>query len=155
MVIRTSSEDADIHIVEETKDALERICLDLASKKRLDFIIKDEYMLHQFLDCTQRISGTISGNCPLSFDSWSCFNASSAHSIMTELCPTSPLMKCSPDQQALQYCDKNGSWWVHPLTNLYWSNYTNCVDYRELSFNSSLSSISVFYLGFGFHSVFF
>ena len=84
MVIKTSSEDADIHIMEETKDAFERRCLELVSKKKLDYIIKDEHMLHRFLDCTQRISVTIPGKCPLIFDSWSCFNASSDNSIMTE-----------------------------------------------------------------------
>ena len=59
MVIRITPEDADIHIVDETMDAFVRRCLDLVSKKKLDFIIKDEYMLHQFLNCTQRISVTI------------------------------------------------------------------------------------------------
>ena len=28
---------------------------------------------------------------------------------------------------AEKLCESDGSWWIHPVSNLTWSNYTHCV----------------------------
>ena len=56
-------------------------------------------------------------------------------------------MKFSRGRSAFKYCDVNGSWWTHPLTNKTWSNYTNCVDFEDLNFRNTVNDLSLFGLG--------
>lgn len=35
--------------------------------------------------------------------------------------------------KAYKICTQNGTWYRHPMTNRYWSNYTTCVDTVDLA----------------------
>ena len=146
MIIRSNMKSSDVHIVGETIHVFkERLFsfLDQINNRNSNHFIEDDYIFHKVLDCTQRVTEMIPGSCPLIFDSWSCFNASAAETFQTEPCPDIPMMKFSPERLAFKYCDVSGAWWVHPLTNHTWSNYTNCVDYQELNFYSSINFLSL------------
>ena len=40
--------------------------------------------------------------------------------------------------KAHKICTPDGSWYRHPMTNRYWSNYTTCVDTVDLAVSSFL-----------------
>lgn len=40
--------------------------------------------------------------------------------------------------QAHKICTQNGTWYRHPETNRYWSNYTTCVDTVDLEVSGQL-----------------
>jgi calcitonin receptor-like len=107
------------------------------------FYLEDPYLFNRLIECTSRIQPTPVENCPLIFDSWSCFNPTSPRNEMTESCPNFPNLKFSGERFASKTCDTNGSWWVHPWSNRTWSNYTNCVDYEGLKFRSVINNLSL------------
>ena len=147
IILRSNLNSPVVHIVEDTTEVFHRrllAFLDMVSSSDSNHFIENEYILHRLLDCTQRVSRKSSESCPVIFDSWSCFNATTSGTVQTEPCPDFPLMKFSPERLAFKYCDTDGAWWVHPLTNHTWSNYTQCVDYQELNFHISINLLSLF-----------
>ena len=50
-------------------------------------------------------------------------------------------MGFSSERLASKYCDGDGGWWIHPSTNLTWSNYTECVDFQKLYFHRALNFV--------------
>lgn len=146
IIIRASLESPDIFITAKNMSEFKMYISDLLkliSEKRSIFHMDDPYLIKRLLECTAKISPTPDENCPLIFDSWSCFNSTSPGSEMTESCPNFPNFKFSKDRFASKTCDDDGSWWVHPWANRTWSNYSNCVDYDGLKYRSMINVLSL------------
>ncbi|XP_018335559.1 calcitonin gene-related peptide type 1 receptor-like isoform X2 [Agrilus planipennis] len=45
------------------------------------------------------------------------------------------------DGIAYRKCEENGDWFVHPIYNKTWSNYTTCVNLEELSFRQQINIV--------------
>ena len=58
-------------------------------------------------------------NCPIIFDSWSCFNSTLPGLTQQEMCPDLPDLGFDRSRKAEKYCTDDGQWWVHPETNRY------------------------------------
>ncbi|CAG0880207.1 unnamed protein product [Cyprideis torosa] len=68
-----------------------------------------------------------SSHCPRIFDTILCWDETPSGTIAEEPCPQRPEVGWGGDGKATKYCTENGTWWRHPLSNLSWSNYTDCV----------------------------
>jgi hypothetical protein len=108
--------------------------------------VKDPYILSNLIDCTKEITLTPDGYCPRIFDAWSCFSATQPNSLQKAPCPDFPVLKFAKQHSAFKLCDEDGSWWVHPVSNRTWSNYTSCVDYQDLVFRNAINTLSIFVL---------
>lgn len=45
--------------------------------------------------------------------------------------------------KAHKICTSNGTWYRHPMTNRYWSNYTTCVDTVDLAVSRSTNQFTL------------
>ena len=129
MIIRANLVSPDIHILAGTPELFnERLfeISDMLSSNQSLYFLEDQYMFNRLLECINRVKEKTEEDCPVIFDSWSCFNATAAGIFQSEPCPDLPLMKFSSDRLAMKYCDTDGAWWVHPHANRTWSNYTQC-----------------------------
>lgn len=81
-------------------------------------------------------------NCPMVFDSWSCWNSTAPGTVQEQPCPNF-VLGFSPKRPAFKKCMENGEWWRHPETNMTWSNYTQCVNIQDLEFRNTVNIISL------------
>jgi hypothetical protein len=103
IIIRSNLNSPAVHIFGDTMEVFHRrllAFLDLVTNSQSEHFIDNEYILHRLLDCTQRVPRNSSESCPVIFDSWSCFNATTSGTFQTEPCPDFPLMKFSPERMA-------------------------------------------------------
>ena len=120
MIIRSNLEAPEI-IIKET-DPLEATLnslLALNTDSSSVFYIKSEYILFRLFDCAKRALQTSyrQDNCPIMFDSWSCWNATVPGMDQFERCPSFVNLGFRSDRLAQKSCSEDGSWWVHPETN--------------------------------------
>ncbi|XP_022248890.1 calcitonin gene-related peptide type 1 receptor-like [Limulus polyphemus] len=76
------------------------------------------------------------------FDGWGCWNITKAGEVAFQPCP-SFVPGFSPDRLAYKFCQKDGSWFQHPVTNKTWSNYTTCVDREDLKFRQRINNLYI------------
>ena len=117
--------------------------IEVVKKESSSFFLKDPYLFSRLQNCTKSLPPTQPGHCPRIFDSWSCFHSSPPSSFQTEPCPDFPVLKYAKERFAYKWCDENSFWWVHPSSNRTWSNYTNCLDFVDVSFRSTINHITV------------
>ena len=117
--------------------------IEFVKNESSSFFLKDSYLFNRLTNCTKRVTPTQPGQCPRIFDSWSCFHSAPPSSLQAEPCPDFPDLKYAKERFAYKWCDENGLWWVHPSSNITWSNYTNCVDYQDLGFRNSINTLSI------------
>ena len=144
MIIRSNLKSPDVQIIGNSSEEFNKnlfTFLHHVSDNRSQYYLGDDYLFHKLINCTKRVTDESKDRCPLIFDSWSCFNATSSGTFQTEPCPEFQTMKFSSHRFALKYCDINSGWWVHPVTNRTWSNYTECVDFQKLDFHTTLNSV--------------
>ena len=144
MIIRSNLNSPDVHIIGNTSRQFDRnlfTFLGHISDNNSHYYQGDDYIFHRLIDCVRRVTNQSQDGCPLIFDSWSCFNATSSGKFQTEPCPDFHMMKFSSNRLASKYCDINAGWWVHPTTNHTWSNYTNCMDFQKLDFHTTTNSV--------------
>ena len=122
MIVRTNLRSPDIFIDESRplQSALENLLNEIMDPSSSHFI-SSEYFVLRLIECTGRVNLTSldssSPQCPLIFDSWSCFNATQPGEDQYENCPDLSDLGFDPERLATKHCDQNGSWWVHPETN--------------------------------------
>ncbi|XP_026845941.1 calcitonin gene-related peptide type 1 receptor [Drosophila persimilis] len=80
--------------------------------------------------------------CPLNFDGYLCWPRTPAGTVLSQYCPDF-VEGFSSRFLAHKTCLENGSWFRHPVSNLTWSNYTNCVDYEDLEFRQFINELYV------------
>ena len=147
VIIRSNIESPDVRIYSESiNDFANQVSEFVSVIKNASSIyhVKDPYLLSNLINCTKEISPTPDGYCPSIFDSWSCFNATPPNSLQKAPCPDFPVLKFAKHHSAYKLCDEDGSWWVHPVSNRTWSNYTSCVDYQDLVFRNAINTLSIF-----------
>ena len=120
MIIRTNLNSPDFVI--NHKDSLKtrlnnliRLATDPTSK----FFIDSEYILYRLVDCAKNSLHKENNPlfCPITFDSWSCWNATPPNSTQFTHCPNFVNLGFRPERLASKECREDGTWWVHPATN--------------------------------------
>ena len=109
MIIRTNLRAEDIVIDESHwESALETLLHEIVEPSS-DHFISSEYIMYRLIECTTRIiHSDNTSNCPLIFDSWSCFNATQAGHYQEEPCPELVDLGFDPARRAAKYCDLDG-----------------------------------------------
>lgn len=80
--------------------------------------------------------------CPTMFDGWSCWNATHAGETAKTPCPNF-IVGFDSRRFALRSCLENGTWFQHPITRKFWSNYTTCIDIEDLKFRKAMNIIYI------------
>ncbi|XP_022217158.2 calcitonin gene-related peptide type 1 receptor [Drosophila obscura] len=80
--------------------------------------------------------------CPLNFDGYLCWPRTPAGTVLSQYCPDF-VEGFNSKFLAHKTCLETGSWFRHPVSNLTWSNYTNCVDYEDLEFRQFINELYV------------
>ncbi|XP_026681142.1 calcitonin gene-related peptide type 1 receptor-like [Diaphorina citri] len=80
--------------------------------------------------------------CPTMFDGWSCWNATLAGETARTPCPNF-IVGFDSRRFALRTCLENGTWFQHPVTRKFWSNYTTCIDIEDLKFRKAMNIIYI------------
>ena len=164
MIIRTNLHAEDIVIDEghPWESSLETLLHEIVDPTSEHFI-SSEYMMYRLIECTSRIIHTNNTfNCPLIFDSWSCFNSTTPGHYQYEPCPELADLGFDPSRRAEKYCDQEGEWWVPPDTNksvittsqekVYhlscrsWTNYKSCLDLDDANFHFSVNKMRLVFL---------
>ena len=120
MIIRSNLRSPDLVI--NTSDNLDASLNSLLAQN-IDpsslYFIESEYLLSRLIDCGQRALQTSfqPGNCPIMFDSWSCWNSTTPGQNMYEKCPNFVNLGFGPERFAEKHCREDGTWWIHPETN--------------------------------------
>ncbi|KOC60173.1 Calcitonin receptor [Habropoda laboriosa] len=73
--------------------------------------------------------------CRMTFDGWSCWPDTPAGSTAYAPCPNF-ITGFDASLRAHKYCESNGTWFRHPESHQVWSNYTTCVNLKDLSIES-------------------
>ena len=147
MIIRTNLHAPDVLIKSSDKKEfnlqLEQLISNASDPNSL-FYIEDDILYRRLIDCTLRLVNSASHEeeCPLIFDSWSCYNATKAGSMMLESCPSKPILNFDITKFSKKLCTEDSTWWVHPHSNRTWSNYTGCVDFNDLSFRTNINLLN-------------
>ena len=120
MIIRSNlrSPDLVINASDPLEASLNNLLAQITDPSSLYFI-ESKYLFFRLFDCAQRALQTSfqPGNCPLIFDSWSCWNSTPPGQDMHETCPSLVNLGFRPDRLAEKHCREDGTWWVHPDTN--------------------------------------
>ena len=117
-----------------------RQILTLAANPNSEYYVASHYLLSRLIDCTKKITFDYNPNqCPLIFDSWSCFEATEPGGKALSSCPNFKDYNFHTSNYAEKICSDSGSWWRHPFSNKTWSNYTNCLDYEDQRFRNSMN----------------
>ncbi|XP_039281620.1 calcitonin gene-related peptide type 1 receptor isoform X1 [Nilaparvata lugens] len=80
--------------------------------------------------------------CPAVFDGFTCWDATPAGENAFAPCPDF-VTGFEKTRFAFRSCMENGTWFRHPQTGKYWSNYTTCVDMEDLEFREFVNSLYV------------
>ncbi|XP_023342179.1 calcitonin gene-related peptide type 1 receptor [Eurytemora carolleeae] len=109
------------------------------------YFIPNKYIMNRLLECAKLFSlePEPPGVCPLVFDSWSCFRATPQNTVQYSSCPQIYQLNYREENLAEKFCTSNGTWWIHPVSNRTWSNYTGCVDQADYRFRTIMTSISL------------
>lgn len=72
--------------------------------------------------------------CPAKWDTLLCWPPTLAGTTANQSCPANYL---GYDKRKLAFreCWANGSWYIHPVSQKDWSNYTTCIDQEDLEVN--------------------
>lgn len=81
------------------------------------------------------------GFCPEIWDQLLCWPSTPAGTIANQPCPKLPLFNYST--YAFRECWSNGSWFVHPIYNRPWTNYSLCLPKDEYQFRSHINQLYV------------
>ena len=146
MVIRSNLSAPDISIkarnLSEFHYYMSKV-LSLVSDNTSMFYIESEYLIDRLIECSLRVVPSLAEECPLIFDSWSCFNATSPGSIMMEPCPDFADLTFSSKRNAFKSCNSDGNWWAHPISNATWTNYTKCVNLEDMYIHDAINLVSL------------
>ena len=124
----------------ETVDQMEMEQTLYGTEMDFDGIKRFQNCLAQFSQAEKELKNE---NCPMVFDSWSCWNESQPGTIQEQPCPNFPHLGFSSNRPAFKVCTDEGHWWRHPDTNMTWSNYTQCVNIQDLQFRNTVNVISL------------
>ena len=94
--------------------------LTTVNDKDSPFYIESEYLMNRLLNCFKTAlsyDSYNSQNCPIMFDSWSCWNSTAPGSFQYSSCPNFVNLGFTEDKMAEKECMEDGTWWVHPDTN--------------------------------------
>ena len=124
MIIRTNLIAPDILINSTDKNKfniqLEKLITEASDPSSI-YYIKEDIFYRRLIDCTLRTVTQSGLNCPLIFDSWSCYNSTLAGTMMWEYCPDKPILNFDITKSSSKYCTEEGTWWVHPnMVQLHW-----------------------------------
>ncbi|XP_076474060.1 diuretic hormone 31 Receptor isoform X1 [Bombus vancouverensis nearcticus] len=78
--------------------------------------------------------------CRMTFDGWSCWPNTPAGTTAYAQCPNF-ITGFDASLQAHKYCESNGTWFRHPVSDQVWSNYTTCVNLQDLSWQQGISGL--------------
>lgn len=78
--------------------------------------------------------------CPPTFDGWSCWNSTEAGQTVFTRCPYF-IIGFDPRRMAHKFCNEDGTWFRHPVSNVTWSNYTTCVDMEDLEMRQVINNV--------------
>ncbi|BFY97768.1 hypothetical protein BsWGS_00806 [Bradybaena similaris] len=83
--------------------------------------------------------------CPPEFDSWLCWDFTRAGTVAKAQCPHDFKPGFSPHAEATKICNEDGTWFIHPMKNRTWSDYTQCAntDRNQMILYMSISGYSV------------
>ena len=145
MIIRSNlnTQDMVINVSDPLETSLKQI-LTLNTDPSSSYFIQSEYLLFRLYDCVKRVLQTSfhPGNCPVMFDSWSCWNSTPPGMAQYERCPNFVNLGFRPDRFAEKYCREDGTWWVHPDTNR-WDIVRG--DYKYIIFDNFIACAKCFY----------
>ncbi|BES96555.1 receptor [Nesidiocoris tenuis] len=74
------------------------------------------------------------------FDGWSCWPSTPAGSTAFAHCPHF-ITGFDPNRLAHKECTENGTWFRHPESGRFWSNYTTCVNLDDLNLRVQVNGI--------------
>nr|XP_033334705.1 calcitonin gene-related peptide type 1 receptor-like isoform X4 [Megalopta genalis] len=78
--------------------------------------------------------------CRITFDTWTCWPNTPAGTTAYAPCPNF-LTGFDASLTAHKYCDSNGTWFRHPVSGQIWSNYTTCINMKDLSWQQGINRI--------------
>ncbi|KAF7990226.1 hypothetical protein HCN44_000031 [Aphidius gifuensis] len=78
--------------------------------------------------------------CRSTFDGWSCWPNTLAGEKAYAPCP-SFITGFDESRFAHKFCEADGTWFKHPLSNIVWSNYTTCIDMVDLGWQQKLNVV--------------
>ncbi|XP_071504778.1 calcitonin gene-related peptide type 1 receptor-like [Diadema antillarum] len=81
--------------------------------------------------------------CNLTFDLWDCWNYTRAGEVAVQPCPWW-IVSSNPEKNATKKCNEDGTWFVSPISNQTWTNYSACYTPPRRS-----QVLIVFYVGYG------
>ena len=84
------------------------------------YYIESEYLMNRLLNCFKTVLSYDSyepQNCPMIFDSWSCWNSTAPGNFQYASCPNFINLGFTDDKKAEKQCMEDGAWWIHPDTN--------------------------------------
>ncbi|KAK3777446.1 hypothetical protein RRG08_032549 [Elysia crispata] len=64
--------------------------------------------------------------CPTHFDDWLCWDFTLAGTTATQQCPYKFNDQLRADKEAEKVCLEDGTWYVNPISNKTWTDYSNC-----------------------------
>ena len=120
MIMRLKMEMPDILIgPEDSLNTTLSNVLQMTQDQTSPYHIDLDYILIRLLDCMTRVihSKDEPTNCPLIFDSWSCWNSTPANSVQREQCPNFVNLGFKSTRLADKFCTEDGTWWTHPDSN--------------------------------------
>lgn len=85
--------------------------------------------------------------CRLTFDGWSCWPNTPAGATAYVPCPNF-ITGFDASLRAHKYCELNGTWFRHPESGQVWSNYTTCVNLKDLSVSKLTKIFKVFLINY-------
>ena len=120
MIVRPNLRSPDIIISaeESLKTTLSSLLKQITDPSSL-YHIDSEYLLKRLMDCAKHAleQDYNSRNCPIIFDSWSCWTSTPPGTLHREHCPNFVKLGFRADRLAEKECTEDGEWWIHPVTN--------------------------------------
>ena len=121
MIIQATLNSSTLDIY--NKDCLPSKIKDILNKVtdiNSPYFIESEYLMSRLLNCFKSALSYESHDpqdCPIMFDSWSCWNSTASSSYQYTTCPRFANLGFTEDKMAEKECMEDGTWWIHPDTN--------------------------------------
>lgn len=105
-------------------------------------ILSKRYNECRILDEALKDNKDESVYCPVTFDGFTCWNATSAGDTAQAPCPNF-VVGWDGNRTAFKECLEDGTWFRHPTSNNSWTNYTTCIDYDDLVFRQNINTLYI------------
>ncbi|XP_060841547.1 calcitonin gene-related peptide type 1 receptor isoform X1 [Rhopalosiphum padi] len=107
--------------------------------------ISAEFQNHLRSECELKLNETVhthpsSHFCRGTFDGWLCWADTEAGVTVHQPCPEF-ISGFDPTRTAYKICNKNATWFKHPISGAVWSNYTTCINHEDYNWTQQINNI--------------